>query len=103
MSTTERTMTRTLSATRKVDVRLFADVIARTVAFSKTVLRALRNRKAMNALNELEDHQLFDIGLTRLEVDRAMIQSGLLEDPYALLPPHARQRGRRPLSSQKRA
>ncbi len=103
MSTTERTMTRTLSATRKVNVRLFADVIAYTAAWSKTVLRALRNRKAMNALSELEDHQLFDIGLTRLEVDRAMIQSGLFEDPYSLLPPHARQRGRRSLSVNKRA
>jgi uncharacterized protein YjiS (DUF1127 family) len=103
MSTTERTMTRTLSATRKVNGRLFADVVAYTVAWSKAVLRAFRNRRAMNALSDLEDHQLFDIGLTRLEVDRAMIQSGLLEDPYSLLPPHARQRGRRSLVSQKRA
>ncbi|WP_377296011.1 DUF1127 domain-containing protein [Rhizobium sp. SGZ-381] len=95
MSTTERTMTRTLSATRKGNVRLFADVIASAADWSKTVLRALRNRRALTHICELEDHQLFDIGLTRLEVERAMSQSGLLQDPHALLPPHARLRGRR--------
>jgi uncharacterized protein YjiS (DUF1127 family) len=98
MRTTERMITRELSGPRKIETRLFAGL----VAFGKSVLRALRNRVAMNRLNELEDYQLNDIGLTRLDVEMAVNRSKLHEDPFALLPLKARQRGRRFAASSRR-
>jgi uncharacterized protein YjiS (DUF1127 family) len=91
MSTTERMTTRAPSAARTPETRLVAEV----VSFVKSVLHALRNRKAMNALNNLEDYQLQDIGLTRRDVDVAINRSGMLDDPYKLLPRHLRLRGSR--------
>lgn len=91
MSTTERMTARALSAARTTEMRLVAEV----TAFVKSVLHALRNRQAMNALNDLEDHQLQDIGLTRRDLDVAINRSGLMDDPYKLLPRHVRLRGSR--------
>ena len=89
MRTTERMITRELSGMPKIETRLFAGL----KAFGKSVQRALRNRVAMNKLNELEDYQLLDIGLTRYDVEVAVNQSKLHEDPFALLPRKLRQRG----------
>ncbi|MCO5733155.1 DUF1127 domain-containing protein [Rhizobium sp. SSA_523] len=70
-------------------------VVITAVTFLKSVLRAWRNRRAMTVLNELDDYQLQDIGLTRSDVDRALNHSGLMDDPFKLLPPTARLRGSR--------
>lgn len=56
--------------------------------------RALKNRMALNPLNDFEDHQLADIGLDRGDVDRALNRSGIFDDPYHILH-SARQRRRR--------
>ncbi|MEB2846833.1 DUF1127 domain-containing protein [Rhizobiales bacterium RZME27] len=56
--------------------------------------RALKNRAALNPLLDFDDQQLSDLGLTRSDVERALTQSGVLDDPYRLLSA-ARQRGRR--------
>ncbi len=88
MSTTERMIT-TGPASAAWTTRFALDGIA----LVKTVRRALRNRVAMTALNELEDHQLRDIGLTRSDVDIAVNRSRLLEDPYQLLPRKLRNQG----------
>jgi uncharacterized protein YjiS (DUF1127 family) len=98
MRTTERMITRELSGTSKIETRLFAGL----KAFGKSVQRALRNRVAMSRLNELEDYQLADIGLTRQDVELAVNRSRLHEDPFTLLPLQARQRGKRFVSPLRR-
>ncbi|TRL39141.1 DUF1127 domain-containing protein [Rhizobium straminoryzae] len=91
MSTTERMTSRAIAARRTPDLGLLTDVIAAAT----NVLRVFRNRKALNQLSELEDHQLADIGLTRRDVDIAMNQTGAFDDPFKLLPAHVRGKGRR--------
>lgn len=88
MRTTDRTLFPTLAAPAG-SVQGFAAITARV----KAVLRGLRNRKAMMPLNELDDHRLADLGLTRRDVDFALHASGLMDDPFMRLPRQARQRG----------
>ena len=51
----------------------------------------LRNRRALLKLNELDDHLLADIGLTRGSVSMARSQP-LLSDPFNIDPFDARRR-----------
>lgn len=60
----------------------------------KAAFRAIRNRMATNPLQELDDYQLADIGVTRHDVNRALNHSGVLDDPSLLLSNAARQRAR---------
>lgn len=91
MSTIERMTSRDLSAIRSIETRFLSQVKSLVLS----VLRASRNRRAMLCLHDLEDHQLRDIGLTRADVDRAVNRSGLLDDPFALLPKDVQLRRRR--------
>ena len=67
-----------------------------TLAFDKmaSVWRLLRNRRGINYLNELNDSQLKDIGLTRQDLDAALITSTFFEDPSSHLTNSARRRTR---------
>jgi uncharacterized protein YjiS (DUF1127 family) len=60
----------------------------------KSVWRTLSNRFQANAVYELDDYQLDDIGLTRRDVMNALERSGLLDDPSLLLARAARERAR---------
>jgi uncharacterized protein YjiS (DUF1127 family) len=56
--------------------------------------RMLRNRKEINGLNEMDDSQLADIGLTRADLRHALLTSSLFEDPSASLSQSARRSAR---------
>ncbi|MFS8047926.1 DUF1127 domain-containing protein [Rhizobium sp. BR 314] len=64
-----------------------------TVAFGKaaSVWRALRNRREIDYLNELDDSQLRDIGLTRQDLSAALTTSTFFEDPSSHLTQSARR------------
>jgi uncharacterized protein YjiS (DUF1127 family) len=49
-----------------------------------SVLRALRNRRDIMRLADLDEHQLKDLGLTRTDVHGALAVS-LLDDPSSVL------------------
>jgi len=90
MRTTERTIDLGLAKRRQM-------LPTRTESFwtaLTSVFRVLRNRRDINRLSELDDHQLFDIGLTRLDVDKAMTTSTFFEDPSASVTRLARARAR---------
>ncbi|MDL2402805.1 DUF1127 domain-containing protein [Rhizobium mayense] len=67
-----------------------------TLAFDKmaSVWRVIRNRREINYLSELNDYQLMDIGLTRLDVESALNTSTFFEDPSSHLTNSARRRTR---------
>ncbi|MDE1159632.1 MAG: hypothetical protein PW791_15420 [Neorhizobium sp.] len=92
MSTTEYGMKNT-AAEMPVSAgnRRFTRTLTRGV---KSVWRTLSNRIKANAVYELDDYQLDDIGLTRRDVTAALDRSGLLDDPSLLLSRAARERAR---------
>ena len=55
------------------------------------VWRALRNRREIDYLNELDDGQLRDIGLTRQDLNAALTTSTFFEDPSSYLTQSARR------------
>jgi uncharacterized protein YjiS (DUF1127 family) len=63
-----------------------------------SVLRVFRNRMEINALHELDDKQLKDIGLSRSDLNSAFLTSTFFEDPSDQLTRSARNRGRNSLS-----
>ncbi|MFT4180584.1 MAG: DUF1127 domain-containing protein [Rhizobium sp.] len=69
-----------------------------TLAFEKvaSAWRAVRNRREINYLDELNDSQLLDIGLTRQELKSALTTSTFFEDPSCHLTSSARRRSRLP-------
>lgn len=88
MRTTQRTfspaLTRTATTVRQQGLRALVNV----------VVRAVKARLELNRLQELDDHQLLDIGLTRHDLARAGT-STFFEDPIADLACSARARARR--------
>ncbi len=62
-----------------------------------SVLRVIRNRMEINKLNELDDNQLKDIGLSRTDLTSAFLASTFFEDPSEHLTKSARNRGPRSL------
>jgi uncharacterized protein YjiS (DUF1127 family) len=56
-----------------------------------SVWRAIRNRQEIHYLNELDDSQLRDIGLTRQDVSSALTTSTFFEDPSSHLTNSARR------------
>jgi uncharacterized protein YjiS (DUF1127 family) len=48
------------------------------------IARGFRNRRAVRSLEDLDDHQLADIGLLRTDV-RASLHLSLLDDPSRAL------------------
>ncbi len=90
MSTTElrlpmKTATRTLPLAARV-TSVFAMLISAG--------RVFRHRTEINRLQELDDNQLRDIGLTRGELNRALLGSSFFEDPSSHLTQSARRRAR---------
>ncbi len=63
-------------------------------ALAHAVVLAVKARLELNRLQELDDHQLLDIGLTRHDLMRAGT-STFFEDPIADLAGSARARARR--------
>lgn len=72
------------------DTRTVA-AVARVTSGFRAFLRALRNRRALNRLGDLSDHELADIGLLRSDLIVAM-RAPLGVDPTARLNDYARQR-----------
>ncbi len=69
---------------------------APTLAFTKTVVtvfRSWRNRRHINRLNELDDWQLNDIGLSRHDVWQGS-KGSFFDDPSHYLTTVARRRSR---------
>ena len=58
------------------------------------LFRGYRNRRAINGLTELDDYQLRDIGLTRADLNSALLNATFFEDPSSQLARTARQRSR---------
>ncbi|MGY5778694.1 DUF1127 domain-containing protein [Rhizobium sp. LEGMi135b] len=90
MRTTDRTLdlglaTPSLSLTARLMLAL---------ANLASVWRAIRNRQEIHYLNELDDSQLRDIGLTRQDVSSALTTSTFFEDPSSYLTHSARRRTR---------
>ncbi|NKJ05346.1 DUF1127 domain-containing protein [Rhizobium sp. SG741] len=90
MRTTDRTLhlgpaTRSLPLTARL-MLAFANVASGW--------RAIRNRREIHYLNELNDSQLKDIGLTRQDLHAALITSTFFEDPSSHLTNSARRRTR---------
>jgi len=56
-----------------------------------SIWRAIRNRREIHYLNELNDAQLRDIGLTRQDLDAALTTSTFFEDPSSHLTNSARR------------
>ncbi|KQY20004.1 DUF1127 domain-containing protein [Rhizobium sp. Root482] len=86
MRTTECTLDITLAGMRPAAARQtgFAGAL-------KTVWRLMRNRSAIGSLQDLDDHQLLDIGLRREDV-RDALTSPFLENPGSHLTQAARNR-----------
>ncbi|MDK4704178.1 DUF1127 domain-containing protein [Rhizobium sp. CNPSo 4062] len=59
-----------------------------------SIWRAIRNRKEIEYLNELNDTQLSDIGLTRQDLNAALTTSTFFGDPSGHLTNSARRRVR---------
>ena len=81
-------------ATRRPAPSLFVRV--RTAAYK--LVRAWHNRRVINRLNELDDHQLFDMGLCRNDVQDVRAAS-FFTDAGLHLTIAARERARRHLRS----
>ncbi|OEC98599.1 MULTISPECIES: DUF1127 domain-containing protein [unclassified Rhizobium] len=95
MRTTDRTLdlglaTPSLSLTARVVLALS------NVA---SIWRAIRNRKEIEYLNELNDSQLHDIGLTRQDLNAALTTSTFFGDPSGHLTNSARRCARLSASS----
>ncbi|ENN88912.1 hypothetical protein RHSP_10659 [Rhizobium freirei PRF 81] len=87
MRTTDQTLDLGL-ATPSLSLTARMMLAFRKVAF---VWRALRNRREINYLNELDDSQLRDLGLTRQDLNAALTTSTFFEDPSAHLTQSARR------------
>ncbi|MCV3739108.1 DUF1127 domain-containing protein [Rhizobium sp. TRM96647] len=73
-------------------------LLARFRLSAVRMVRTWRNRVAIGHLNELDDHQLLDIGLRRADIAEAMT-STFFADPGLHLTITARERARRHIRS----
>lgn len=90
MSTTEQRLPSKIAA-RSLP---FAGRVTTVFAMLISVCRVLRNRIEVSRLQELDDNQLRDIGLTRAELHSALLGSSFFEDPSSHLTRSARRRAR---------
>ena len=90
MSTTQRTIDLGHAKARLSPASLFG-FAARAAA---SLWRVLHNRRDISRLNDLEDAQLMDMGLTRADLDAALSTSRFFEDPSGHLTQSARRRMR---------
>mgnify|MGYP002622254493 CR=1 FL=1 len=65
--------------------------VARLTEAVRMLVRSLKNRREVNYLSRLSDHQLADIGLTRTDLEVAM-HSPFKVDPTARLSRYAYER-----------
>ncbi|MDI7864818.1 DUF1127 domain-containing protein [Rhizobiaceae bacterium n13] len=77
MRTTERTIDLDLAKPG----RTLLSRIETVWSLLKSARQRMRNRAAVCHLQDLDDYHLRDIGLTRAEVDRAILTSTFFEDP----------------------
>ena len=73
-------------------------LLARIRFASSMLVRAWQNRRVINRLNELDDHQLYDMGLCRSDVQDVRTAS-FFTDAGLHLTIAARERARRHLRS----
>lgn len=71
-------------------------LVARARLAVVKLVRAWRNRNAINRLSELDDRQLLDMGLSRSDI-REVMTSSFFSDPGLHLTIAARERARRHL------
>ena len=90
MRTTDRILELDCSQTTMTFSRRLANGFA-TLA---SVLRVFRNRMEINRLQELDDNQLKDIGLSRADLTSAFLASTFFEDPSDHLTRTVGNRGR---------
>ena len=89
---------------RKLEIDILAtrrpapSVFARVSNAAAKLFRAWQNRRVINRLNELDDHQLFDRGLCRSDVQDVRAAS-FFTDAGLHLTIAARERARRHLRS----
>ena len=89
---------------RKLEIDILAtrrpapSVFARVSNAAAKLFRALQNRRVINRLNELDDHQLFDMGLCRNDVQDVRAAS-YFTDAGLHLTIASRERARRHLRS----
>ena len=89
---------------RKMEIDILAtrrptpSFLARLRGLASRFVRAWHNRRAINRLNELDDHQLFDMGLARNDVQGVRAAS-YFTDAGLHLTIAARERARRHLRS----
>jgi|HigsolmetaAR203D_1030402.scaffolds.fasta_scaffold00368_10 Domain of unknown function (DUF1127). len=67
------------------------DLGARLAAVARRVKKLVTGRLALARLDEMEDWQLHDLGISRRDLDRAH-EISILEDPTTLLSEQARKR-----------
>ncbi|MBB4115641.1 hypothetical protein CO662_09460 [Rhizobium anhuiense] len=72
----------------------FFQRLAAGLAPLASLFRVFRNRMEINALHDLNDTQLRDIGLTRSDLTSAFLASTFFEDPSEHLTRSARNRWR---------
>jgi uncharacterized protein YjiS (DUF1127 family) len=91
MNTTEHMLDCDLATVRRPTLAVrFALVFAKVTS----LLGALRNRRQITSLYDLDDNQLLDIGLTRYDLDSAFLSHSCFEDPSSQLMATARRRSR---------
>ena len=90
MSTTELRMP---SKTAGLSLPVAA-LVTTLFAMLISVYRVFRNRTQINRLHDLDDNQLRDIGLSRGDLNRAVLGSSFFEDPSSHLTQSARDRVR---------
>ncbi|RUM07291.1 DUF1127 domain-containing protein [Rhizobium chutanense] len=84
----------TLELDRDKPASTFSQRLAAGLAPLASFFRVFRNRMEINALHDLNDTQLRDIGLTRADLTSAFLASTFFEDPSEHLTRSARNRWR---------
>jgi uncharacterized protein YjiS (DUF1127 family) len=87
---------RTTHRTIDLDLALSSDApLAHShgvLVWLRNLVTALRNRLSANRLADLDDRLLNDVGLSRTDVNRALKETGLADDPSQQLARLARRR-----------
>ncbi len=94
MPTTEQILDCDLATSRPTLARTLAMRFVLGLAKVTSLWRTVRNRNQIASLHDLDDNQLLDIGLTRHDLNSALLSSTFFEDPSSHLTASARRRGR---------
>ncbi len=88
MRTTHRTLDLDLALSSNARVAHSHGVLV----WLRNRVTALRNRLSANSLTDLDDRLLNDVGLSRSDVNKALKETGLADDPSQQLARLARRR-----------